>query len=224
VIFHQLEDIINKSLEKDRELRYQHASDIRTDLKRLKRETESWHGIPASSGSVVVVAQEGASQVTEPPSPPSGSSPALAPSPSSSVVTVTEVPVAGRKLWRVLVPAGVILATALIAGGLYWRSRSAAPVANAAPLTERDTVVLADFTNTTSDPVFDGTLKQALAVDLEQSPFLNILSDRKVGETLRLMGASRVTASRRTSPRNFACALGARPFWRARFPILAVSM
>ena len=220
----KLEDIINKSLEKDRELRYQHASDIRTDLKRLKRETESWHGIPASSGSVVVVAQEGASQVTEPPSPPSGSSPALAPSPSSSVVTVTEVPVAGRKLWRVLVPAGVILATALIAGGLYWRSRSAAPVANAAPLTERDTVVLADFTNTTSDPVFDGTLKQALAVDLEQSPFLNILSDRKVGETLRLMGASRVTASRRTSPRNFACALGARPFWRARFPILAVSM
>ena len=184
----KLEDIINKSLEKDRELRYQHASDIRTDLKRLKRETESWHGIPASSGSVVVVAQEGASQVTEPPSPPSGSSPALAPSPSSSVVTVTEVPVAGRKLWRVLVPAGVILATALIAGGLYWRSRSAAPVANAAPLTERDTVVLADFTNTTSDPVFDGTLKQALAVDLEQSPFLNILSDRKVGETLRLMG------------------------------------
>jgi len=77
---------------------------------------------------------------------------------------------------------------AVIAGGLYWRSRSAAPVANATLLTEKDTVVLADFTNTTSDPVFDGTLKQALAVDLEQSPFLNILSDRKVGETLRLMG------------------------------------
>jgi tetratricopeptide (TPR) repeat protein len=61
-------------------------------------------------------------------------------------------------------------------------------VTKAAPLTEKDTVVLADFTNSTGDPVFDGTLKQALAVDLEQSPFLNILSDRKVGETLKLMG------------------------------------
>jgi tetratricopeptide (TPR) repeat protein len=65
------------------------------------------------------------------------------------------------------------------------------------PLTEKDTVVLADFTNSTGDPVFDGTLKQALAVDLEQSPFLNILSDRKVSETLKLMGRAptdRITA------------------------------
>jgi tetratricopeptide (TPR) repeat protein len=84
--------------------------------------------------------------------------------------------------------AGVVLVAALIAGGLYWRSRSETSVTKATPLTEKDTIVLADFTNTTNDPVFDGTLKQALAVDLEQSPFLNILSDRKVGETLRLMG------------------------------------
>ena len=55
-------------------------------------------------------------------------------------------------------------------------------------LTDKDTVVLADFTNTTGDPVFDDTLKQALAVQLGQSPFLNILSERKVGETLSLMG------------------------------------
>jgi tetratricopeptide (TPR) repeat protein len=70
-------------------------------------------------------------------------------------------------------------------------------VTKATPLTEKDTVVLTDFTNTTGDPVFDGTLKQALAVDLEQSPFLNILSDRKIGETLKLMGhapTERVTA------------------------------
>ena len=100
---------------------------------------------------------------------------------------VAEVPVAGRKLWKILVPAAVVVAL-LIAGGLYWRSRPAAPVTKAAPLTEKDTVVLADFINSTGDPVFDGTLKQALAVDLEQSPFLNILSDRKVGETLKLMG------------------------------------
>ncbi len=81
------------------------------------------------------------------------------------------------------------------AGGLYLRSRSGGP--NTSPLTEKDTVVLADFTNSTGDPVFDGTLKQALAVDLEQSPFLNVLSDTKAGETLKLMGrtpSERITA------------------------------
>src|SRR6202008_4326746 len=89
--------------------------------------------------------------------------------------------------WRILVPTAVIV-VALIAGGFYWRSRSATSVTNAKPFTEKDTAVLTDFSNSTGDPVFDGTLKQALAVDLEQSPFLNILSDRKVGETLKVMG------------------------------------
>ena len=76
---------------------------------------------------------------------------------------------------------------ALIAGGLYWRSRtSPAPVAN--KLSERDSIVVADFVNTTGEAVFDDALKQALTVDLGQSPFLNVLSDRKISETLRLMG------------------------------------
>ncbi|MGA9803334.1 MAG: protein kinase [Terriglobales bacterium] len=197
----KLEEIINKALEKDRDLRYQHAADMRTDLKRLKREMESRHGAPVSSGPVAV-AQESAFPLAPPPSPASGSSPALAPSPSSSAVKVAEgvaekvpekvaeAPVAGRKLWKVLVPAAVIVVAAVIGGAFYFRSRPATPVTKAAPLTEKDTVVLADFTNSTGDPVFDGTLKQALAVDLEQSPFLNILSDRKVGETLKLMGRS----------------------------------
>jgi len=190
----ELERIINKSLEKDRNLRYQHASEMRSDLQRLKRDTETGRAIAASSGTVAV-AQESGPKVTEPPatqppSPASGSSPALAPAQSSGAVQVAEVPVADRKFWKILVPAAVVLVAALIAGGFYWRSRSAAPAANAKPLSEKDIVVLADFDNSTGDPVFDGTLKQALAVDLEQSPFLNVLSDRKIGETLKLMGRS----------------------------------
>jgi len=80
-----------------------------------------------------------------------------------------------------MVPAAVVL-VALTGGLLYWRSH------RAPALTEKDSIVLADFTNNTGDPVFDETLKQALAVQLEQSPYLNIVSDRKVSSTLRLMG------------------------------------
>jgi eukaryotic-like serine/threonine-protein kinase len=99
-----------------------------------------------------------------------------------SAVKSAETPVAGRKFWRVLVPSAVVAVAALIGGGLYFRSRPATP------LTEKDTIVLGDFDNKTGDAVFDDALKQALAVQLAQSPFLNILSDRRVGETLRLMG------------------------------------
>ena len=185
----KLEDIINRALEKDRELRYQGAAEMRSELMRLKRDTGTGRVAAVSSGTVAV-AQESGSGVAQPglaqPSPASGSSPAVAP--SSSAVKVAEVPVAGRKLWKVLVPAAVVVVVAAIAGAFYFGSRSAAPTAKATPLTEKDTVVLTDFANSTGDLVFDDTLKQALAVDLEQSPFLNILSDRKIGATLKLMG------------------------------------
>jgi tetratricopeptide (TPR) repeat protein len=97
-------------------------------------------------------------------------------------VQAVQVRSTSGKLWKILVPVALVVLVALIAGGLYWRSPKTTAV------TERDTIVLADFANTTGDPVFDDALKQALAVDLGQSPFINILSDRKVGETLRLMG------------------------------------
>ena len=68
--------------------------------------------------------------------------------------------------------------------GVYWRTRKVPA------LTEKDTIVLADFDNKTGDPVFDDTLKQGLSIQLEQSPFLELISDGKVNQTLKLMGRS----------------------------------
>ena len=189
----KLEDIINRALEKDRELRYQSAKEMRSELLRLKRDTETGHMPAASSGMVPVAHDNGSQTVTSPPAPASGSAPAAVSSSSSPAAPpaapMITIPAAGRSgLWKVLVPAVVLVIVGLVSVGLYQRSRSATPVAKPAPLTERDTVVLADFDNKTGDAVFDDALKQALAVELGQSPFLNILSDRRVEETLHLMG------------------------------------
>jgi len=85
------------------------------------------------------------------------------------------------KLW---IEAGVAVAVLVIAvaGGLFWRSHKALR------LTDKDTIVLADFANSTGDAVFDESLKRALAAYLQQSPFLGMLSDQQVQQTLRLMG------------------------------------
>src|SRR6266436_1279971 len=96
---------------------------------------------------------------------------------SSASVTVAE----GRKLRKFVLPIAILIVAALIVGGLYYRSRSAKLLA------DKDAVVLADFANRTGDPVFDDTLKQALSIALSQSPFLNVLSEDKVGATLQMM-------------------------------------
>lgn len=144
-----LEAVIAKALEKDRNLRYQHASEMRTDLQRLKRDTESGRRVAASSD---LAAAKREPRVVQP-----------------------------KKLWRVLGPAAAFLVAALIAAGLYYRTH------HAQHLTDKDTIVVADFANSTGEPVFDDTLKQALTSSLRQSPFLNVLSDRRVSQTLRLM-------------------------------------
>jgi eukaryotic-like serine/threonine-protein kinase len=178
----ELERIISKALEKDRNLRYQGAAEMRADLLRLKRETETGR-VPAVNSEPEPMAQEVGSQGATPRLAASGSTPAFAPSASSTAVKVAELPVAGgRKHRKILVPAAILIVAALVTGGLYFRSRSATK------LTQKDTIILADFANTTGDAVFDDTLKQGLSVSLSQSPFLNFLPEQKVSETLKLMG------------------------------------
>jgi eukaryotic-like serine/threonine-protein kinase len=169
----KLEDIINRALEKDREMRYQHASEMRSELMRLKRDTESRRSPAIISGSVSV-AQEGSAQVTPQPS-------------SSTGVKVTEVTGMSGRLWKILIPVAAILVAA-VGGWLYFRAHQSATHPATTVLTEKDTIVLADFDNKTGDAVFDDTLKQGLSVQLEQSPFLDLLSERKVNQTLKLMG------------------------------------
>jgi eukaryotic-like serine/threonine-protein kinase len=145
-----LNAVIRKALEKDRNLRYQNAADMRADLQRLKRDSETGR-LSASSVSVKVSA------------------------PARS----------GRS--KIGYFAAGAIAVVLIAGGLYYRLH------RPKPLTDKDTVVLADFANTTGDAVFDGTLRQGLAAQLEQSPFLSLVSDERIAQTLTLMNQPKQT-------------------------------
>jgi tetratricopeptide (TPR) repeat protein/predicted Ser/Thr protein kinase len=157
----ELDRIVAKALEKDPGLRYQTAGDLRADLKRLKRDSDS-RSSAAADVSAPVLVHEAA------PSVPSGAG-------------ARPAPRLRRTAWKVAMLVA-LCAVAAVAG--LWRFRGAQA------LTDRDTILLADFLNTTGDGVFDGTLRQALAVHLDQSPFLNVLPESRIREALGYMGRS----------------------------------
>jgi tetratricopeptide (TPR) repeat protein len=126
----KLEQVINRAIEKDRELRYPSAAEMRADLQ------------------------------------------ALAEQPSKR---------RGRARWKWLTAVAAIC-VAVIAAGVYWRSH------RPPKLTDKDTIVIGDFDNKTEEAVFDDTLKRILTLQLEQSPFLELLSERNVNNTLKDMG------------------------------------
>ena len=180
------EDIISRALEKDPDLRYQSAKEMRAELQRLKRDSETGRVTAGSSGKIAVARDSGQQAAATPPARESGSSPGLTGSTAQHAPPVAGTLVTGkRSLWKILAPS--LVAAALIAGALYYHQRGAQR------LSEKDTIILADFANSTGDPVFDDTLKTALSVSLNQSPFLNVLPDNKVAATLKLMTRPRDT-------------------------------
>ena len=212
----RLEEAISKALEKDRRMRYQHAAELRTDLARLKRDTGSsrlsgavmseqtiaqtsgihaetaTQAAPSSGHAIAAMTPSGGTSAapltaTQPAALGTPTSAASASSAAFPAQTQTPSTTLGKR-WPIVAGAAAIVAV-VAAGAYFFMHRGP-------KLTGQGSIVLADFTNTTGDAVFDGALRQGLAAQLAQSPFLHILSDRQMQQTLQYMGqpaAGRVT-------------------------------
>jgi len=204
----KLEDIINRALEKDRELRYQHAADMKSELLRLKRDLASGQregppssaaipvSPPASGTMPALPAMQPISGSASTAQPTSGSAPAVATISSTSTPAVpvaqttsasaiTAVAEQSRWSWKLVTPVILLLVALGVAGGFYWRAHQIPK------LTDKDQLILADFTNNTGDTVFDATLKEALAIQLEQSPLIQLVSDAELHNNLQYLGQTK---------------------------------
>ncbi len=195
----RLEDVINRALEKERDLRYQHAVDIKSELLRLKRDLESGRSSAVSSSSSSLEAAHSGSvpQIETPQSASQAAQPAThktsgsqravtseaSASGSGASAAAVEIPRSAAIKW--IIPAAVVLVLAVIAAAFYMRKPQSVQ------LTDKDQLILADFTNQTGDPVFDATLKEALAIQLEQSPLLQLVSDSELHSNLQYLGQSK---------------------------------
>ena len=170
----RLEEIVEKALTKNKDERYQTSKDLLIDLKRLKQSLEVQKGLERSTSPQRLAASTSEGQ---------SNSPTKAANRISSVQYVVEQ----VKNHKWLATVGLAVVALAVIGTLFWRftRTQAAPV-----LTDKDTLLLADFDNKTGDGVFDGALKQALAVQLSQSPFLSIFPETNVRQALKLMDRS----------------------------------
>ena len=182
----KLEDVINRALEKDRELRYQHAVDIKSGV----TASEAGFGVrPEPVDEFVVGAGEqrkrpgrgsGLRTGSQEQRFGSGSCHRFIRLGRGSSRSDSICPIVAE----VHNPRLLVLLLATVAGIFYWRKHQAVQ------LTDKDQLILADFTNQTGDAVFDSTLKEALAIQLEQSPLLQLVSDAEMHNNLQYLGQS----------------------------------
>jgi len=177
----ELDWIVMKALRKDRDERYQTIKELLTDLRRLKQRLEFESELERSAAPVSF-SKSRISDLAAPTTTPERAVPTA--EKTVSHVSSAEYIATGIKRHKIASAIIALLVVAATASAIYLYKR------NSKPLTERDTILLTDFVNTTGEPVFDGTLRQALAVNLGQTPFLNLFPEERVRETLRFMGRS----------------------------------